>query len=1190
MFLIAAGGLFTSCIKNEEPNGIEQVRIAKAEYIKALAALENANKAVIEAEAAFKQAQAGYENQLTLLLAAQTKEQELKNELRELENKLKQLEYQKAQALLDDEISYNKALNQLNLQLKQAELDQFLAALEAQALLSAEELEHLKQLNVIELQVKQAELAALLANNEITLKLGNASVSLKEEELRALIALNTHNEAINALALLLAEEQNKKDIEDIKNEIAAAKAQATIDALKAQEDYAKAEAALRKALKDIAANELVLTEAEAKIVSDATTNYLTALSNYNTALAEYNKAVADANENEYWDVKDLEAKYTKDLEDAVENYAMWAETYAYFQNLAAEPATWMAEWKEYKDKIDSLNHELHKMEAQSVKDMVDYNNQYIQLFAAMQEALDAEELQEPVDPADTFEVLCTVDLPQNDFLINQWKNWMAHFNPTVTFDGFEMTVDGKLSDVEKAIYQQEDVTGESVFYPGMREVLETFERELVIADNALLAEHIKDLTAAKKRADSLYAAHKKILKNGRAAYVAKEQAAYDKAKVALDTAQAQYEKAKKDSAAAEAAAKKDLNDALAKNKQDSIDKVDGMKKKVTDAANDFIWNINYCFGTIGGNDMDTTNVFAAIKAYAEVLEELGSEQAVIYTYAGKDASDKVLIDTVRIVDLKKEDFEKNGLIADKAFTRPVAQNVPAAHFIEANKGTIDYLEAVAYVVRILSWFDNNPDTWNDTTDLDLTTMFINGDTVEDAVKPSGDIMKKIIADAAKAKTTADNAAKKAYQDVLTAQNKLVTAAKKALDAAVIALNKAEAALQAKIDEFNEIYDQFWGYTAGTTSCGLTGSAFPNAAGDDSLQVIWGDGLDGLENTFLDPHPVVFFTKIPFGSGRYGLNPNNILPNDDLSIILDNLDPNANRNPNNSFIFFHDDETEFYQTLYLHMWLSWYENNVDNMSALAALRKAVDKVEAEYKAVVAEKEAEIAAYEKAVEEFEAAIIAFTGAEDATEAKAVYAELYTFFNADADHLEILFDNNAPVYSSFIDTFVNFNKGEWTENILGTVKELFDQYMVTGNGLFPEWVKNVKDQVSSIKRQINDADLILGELDSIYDACLAHVALNNDPTVHFTPGSDFEKSYKNLLASIEKKMEAAEKQIETANKALEMWKLGADAAQVAAYAKEQSLAYYAEALKVAKTELEYLKAKYEEVIAKYIATNNN
>ena len=446
VFLIAAGGLFTSCIKNEEPNGIEQMRNAKAEYIKALAALENANKAVIEAEAAFKQAQAGYENQLTLLLAAQTKEQELKNELRELENKLKQLEYQKAQALLDDEISYNKALNQLNLQLKQAELDQFLAALEAQALLSAEELEHLKQLNVIELQVKQAELAALLAKNEITLKLGNASVSLKEEELRALIALNTHNEAINALALLLAEEQNKKDIEDIKNEIAAAKAQATIDALKAQEDYAKAEAALRKALKDIAANELVLTEAEAKIVSDATTNYLTALSNYNTALAEYNKAVADANENEYWDVKDLEAKYTKDLEDAVENYAMWAETYAYFQNLAAEPATWMAEWKEYKDKIDSLNHELHKMEAQSVKDMVDYNNQYIQLFAAMQEALDAEELQEPIDPADTFEVLCTVELPKNDFLISQWKAWMATFNPTVTFDGFEMTVDGKLAE------------------------------------------------------------------------------------------------------------------------------------------------------------------------------------------------------------------------------------------------------------------------------------------------------------------------------------------------------------------------------------------------------------------------------------------------------------------------------------------------------------------------------------------------------------------------------------------------------------------------------------------------------------------------------------------------------------------------------------------------------------------------
>ena len=58
VMLVAVGGLFTSCIDNEEPLGVKELRYAKAEYIRALKGLTDANAKVAEAEAAWKNAQA----------------------------------------------------------------------------------------------------------------------------------------------------------------------------------------------------------------------------------------------------------------------------------------------------------------------------------------------------------------------------------------------------------------------------------------------------------------------------------------------------------------------------------------------------------------------------------------------------------------------------------------------------------------------------------------------------------------------------------------------------------------------------------------------------------------------------------------------------------------------------------------------------------------------------------------------------------------------------------------------------------------------------------------------------------------------------------------------------------------------------------------------------------------------------
>ena len=65
VIMIAAGSLFTSCIEQVEPEGIKNLRDAKAEYIRALkdlraadAEFQRASAEVQRAEAALRQAQA----------------------------------------------------------------------------------------------------------------------------------------------------------------------------------------------------------------------------------------------------------------------------------------------------------------------------------------------------------------------------------------------------------------------------------------------------------------------------------------------------------------------------------------------------------------------------------------------------------------------------------------------------------------------------------------------------------------------------------------------------------------------------------------------------------------------------------------------------------------------------------------------------------------------------------------------------------------------------------------------------------------------------------------------------------------------------------------------------------------------------------------------------------------------------
>ena len=85
--LFAGTGTFTSCIDNDEPAGIEELRGAKAELLKAKVAVEQANAAYKLAEAEWMKAQAATEAANTRLQEALAEQQELANKLQEAKDK-----------------------------------------------------------------------------------------------------------------------------------------------------------------------------------------------------------------------------------------------------------------------------------------------------------------------------------------------------------------------------------------------------------------------------------------------------------------------------------------------------------------------------------------------------------------------------------------------------------------------------------------------------------------------------------------------------------------------------------------------------------------------------------------------------------------------------------------------------------------------------------------------------------------------------------------------------------------------------------------------------------------------------------------------------------------------------------------------------------------------------------------------
>ena len=159
--------MFSGCLENIEPEGIKDLRGAKAELLRAKTALEEANAAKVNAEAAFVQAQAKIQEAIA-------KQEEAKAAYEAAVARLKELEVEKQTAL--DQIEIEKAI---------AEAQAAIAEAQAQAAVYAAELER-DLLNV------QAEIAASQAALEVALKdLAIAKNTLTAEQQAAIASLES---------------------------------------------------------------------------------------------------------------------------------------------------------------------------------------------------------------------------------------------------------------------------------------------------------------------------------------------------------------------------------------------------------------------------------------------------------------------------------------------------------------------------------------------------------------------------------------------------------------------------------------------------------------------------------------------------------------------------------------------------------------------------------------------------------------------------------------------------------------------------------------------------------------------------------------------------------------------------------------------------------------------------------------
>lgn len=1124
--LVAVGGLFTSCIDNEEPLGVKELRYAKAEYIRALKSLTDANAEVAKAEAAYKLAQAEVEKAEAAKINAEITIKEMEAEGARLDNELKKI---------------------------------------------------INDAKKIELELENAKLA----------QQNTAALELSQIE--------------NAKAL---EELNKKKAQ-IAADIAAIEDKAKVDSVKARKDLFLAEQELQSAIDSVAAYAMLLSSDESAVVLTATNAYLAALDAYETALEEWVNAQADNYINTYDAAHLSKDKLKNDLEKAKEALQKAKDNQAKYSALDGSAETWKAELAALEEEARLL--ELAKLALEA--DKAQLQAPYRMCFEEFREKIDALQKEYTEKYMNATAVLdAEVELPNhNEFIMNQWKDYTSPFVAGGILDFY--TEDGKLyMTLKEEYYDIEGVLYSEVEPVGLKEIIETFKREKVIVDNEDMKKKLEDAQKAKKDADSIYFAHKAILEAGLMAYKPVADAASDLATkdAAMKAAKDAYDKAKADSVAAEKAAKTKYKSdttaagqaykAAVKAANDAYDAaVEAAKQKqkddaqaIVDAAKNFAYDINYFFGTIGGGDMDTTKVFPAIKKYAEFISQYNTPQDSIFFYNGMDADSNPIVGAKAIQDLTLEDMTPTGLLGKYAFVN---------NFDKTGAYGIPTDQIFAHVIRVLIF--DKPFTKSTDINADILEVRIDGitpakllkDLATEKMDPNDpELLAALaaaeaardaaLADALAAYNTALADALAAYNAVLKAEHAKVADALAKYNAANAAVTAAQDKLLTEKNKFYEIYDMFWGYTAGThqVSDYTATTVFTNPK--DSLTVPY------TEKTFVDPDDIV--------SSRVNLSFDALLnENEELAIVLYNFDRDGYtmtdyfNNPELSYIFFNDHYNEFADRFFAQALLNFYLQYETNLSTLQALEAAVNQLEDDYKAKKAE-------FEQITEDMYADLAAITGlnVEDIKEDMGLALEMTAAAYMPALLSTYTFDN-------FIDDFVDSVNGEYVYNNIaskmlwnkpypvgGKILDIMKECMsVDGAGDFATKYAEWNEADRETTTMLNDLNNLIKTLDGILVAALELEALADDYELAPAVGTKYKALYEAFMEKLAQDVEDAEKDLYDLQKLYDTMEAGHDYLSVLVKIADEKIKLAEERYLVAKKQLEQAYATYKAVIDEYL-----
>ncbi|MBW9203625.1 hypothetical protein EVD33_11935 [Bacteroidales bacterium SW292] len=118
--LLGSAPVFTGCVDTDEPWGVEQLRGAKAELLKAKAAVEQANAQWVLADATYREAIARWQNALALQAEYDAEAKRLENDIQAARNEKEKLDLQKQMEELQQKMEENALKHQTTmLQLQQ---------------------------------------------------------------------------------------------------------------------------------------------------------------------------------------------------------------------------------------------------------------------------------------------------------------------------------------------------------------------------------------------------------------------------------------------------------------------------------------------------------------------------------------------------------------------------------------------------------------------------------------------------------------------------------------------------------------------------------------------------------------------------------------------------------------------------------------------------------------------------------------------------------------------------------------------------------------------------------------------------------------------------------------------------------------------------------------------------------------